>query len=145
MLVLDSGPLSIASVHAKITEIAVDKNYGANATFTGIVRSEGGIEALSFDIYEPLLTAWFNSWQDRAAKEGAYLVMAHSIGNVPVGSSSYISAVLSSQRRVCLELFPLFVEDFKKNAPIWKYDVIASRRIYALERSHALPSAGLLG
>jgi hypothetical protein len=37
------------------------------------------------------------------------------------------------------------VEDFKSNAPIWKYDVINGERIYAYKRSQAIVGAGLLG
>jgi len=43
-----------------------------------------------------------------------------------------------------LRLINEFVEDFKANAPIWKYDVIGGERIYAKERSQAIKGAGLL-
>ena len=42
-----------------------DKNCGALITFTGIVREEGGISALSFDIYEPILRKWLAGWEQR--------------------------------------------------------------------------------
>ena len=37
-----------------------------------------------------------------------------------------------------------FVEDFKANAPIWKYDVKNGERIYAADRSTPMHGAGLL-
>jgi len=55
-----------------------------------------------------------------------------------VHTSSYISAVFSPQRKVALALINDFVEDFKANAPIWKYDVKDGKRIYAQERSTAM-------
>lgn len=119
-------------------------NYGAYITFTGIVRAEKGIEALSFDIHEPLLRRWFEEWQSRAALEGAIVLMAHSRGDVAIHECSYIAAVLSPQRKVGLRMFDEFVEDFKANAPIWKYDVIDSERRYASERSTSLAGAGIL-
>jgi len=70
--------------------------------------------------------------------------MAHSIGDVPINRSSYISAVISPKRRVALELIDEFVEDFKANAPIWKYDVIDGKRIYAKDRSTPMIGAGIL-
>ena len=37
-----------------------------------------------------------------------------------------------------------FVEDFKANAPIWKYDLKNAQRIYAKDRSQAINGAGIL-
>ena len=119
-------------------------NYGAIITFVGVVRDEKGIDGLSFDIYEPILESWFKSWQEKAKKEGAYLLMAHSKGDVLNHTSSYISAVVSPQRKVALKLINDFVEDFKASAPIWKYDLIDGKRVYAKERSMVLKGAGLL-
>ena len=42
------------------------------------------------------------------------------------------------------ELFYEFVEDFKANAPIWKYDVKNGKRIYAEDRSTPMNGSGLL-
>ena len=72
------------------------------------------------------------------------MLFAHSKGDVPVHTSSYVAGVVSPQRKVALRLINEFVEDFKANAPIWKYDVINSERIYAKERSQAINGAGLL-
>ncbi len=121
-----------------------DKNFGAFINFVGIVRDEDKIDGLSFDIYEPILNEWFSSWQERAKQKGAYLLMAHSKGDVLLHQSSYISAVLSPKRRVALELIDEFVEDFKASAPIWKYDLLNGKRIYAKDRSTPLKHSGIL-
>lgn len=121
-----------------------DQNCGALITFTGIVRQEGGISALSFDIYEPILRSWYQNWVDMASKNGAYVLFAHSLGDVKVHECSYVSGIVSKQRKLGLQLINEFVEDFKANAPIWKYDVINGERIYAKDRSHKLSNAGLL-
>jgi len=119
-------------------------NFGAIITFVGVVRDEDGIEGLSFDIYEPILNSWFDSWQQKAKENNAIVLMAHSRGDVLNHTSSYIAAVCSPKRRVALELIDEFVEDFKASAPIWKYDIIKGKRVYALERSTAISGAGLL-
>lgn len=119
-------------------------NYGAFITFTGIVRAEEGIEALSFDIHMPMLQGWFDAWSSRAATEGAIVLMAHSKGDVPIYECSYIAAVLSPKRKVALAMINEFVEDFKAMAPIWKYDVKEGSRIYAQERSTPIAGAGIL-
>lgn len=144
MLEIIDGPLSPKEILAQWYDEEYEANYGAFIPFVGIVREEDGIEALSFDIYEPILKSWFDSWQEKARQRGAKLRMAHSKGDVRVHESSYIAAVLSPQRRVALELIDAFVEDFKANAPIWKYDVIQGERIYAKKRSTPMNGAGLL-
>lgn len=120
-----------------------DKNYGAFVNFAGIVRDENGISGLSFEIYEPLLESWFKGWQKRAKKLNAIVLMAHSKGDVLVHESSYLAAVLSPKRKVALSLINDFVEDFKANAPIWKYDIINGQKIYAKDRSQPVEFAGL--
>jgi len=141
---LYNGPLDVKEIFGRWLDEHSGENYGAFIPFVGIIREEGGIEALSFDIYEPILRSWFDAWQKRAKERGAIVKFAHAIGDVPVHTSSYISAVLSPQRRVALELIDAFVEDFKANAPIWKYDVIDGERIYAEERSTPMDGAGIL-
>ncbi len=144
MLELYKDALPVEEILTKWYQIHKDQNYGAFINFIGIVRDENGIDGLSFDIYEPLLTSWFQAWQEEAKKRGALLLMAHSRGNVYVHESSYIAAVLSPKRRVALEMIDEFVEDFKAKAPIWKYDIIDGERVYADDRSTPLPGSGLL-
>jgi molybdopterin synthase catalytic subunit len=143
-LELHNGSLKVE----KITNSWYDKyknlNYGAIITFIGVVRSENNIDGLSFDIYKPILMKWFESWQERAKKQDAIIMMAHSSGNVPNHTSSYIAGVCSPKRRVALELIDDFVEDFKASAPIWKYDIINGNRKYAKDRSTAIEGAGVL-
>jgi len=138
------GPLDVKEIFGRWLDEEADSNYGAYIPFVGTIRAEDGIEALSFDIYEPVLQSWFDAWQRRAKEQGAVVKMAHAIGDVPVHTSSYISAVFSPKRRVALELIDAFVEDFKANAPIWKYDVKNGKRIYAEDRSTPMDGAGLL-
>ena len=115
-----------------------NSNYGAIVTFIGVVRDENKIDGLSFDIYEPILNSWFDSWQKKANEKDAIVLMAHSRGDVFNHESSYIAAVCSPKRRVALELIDEFVEDFKAQAPIWKYDIINKQRVYAKDRSTAM-------
>ena len=144
MLEIYNGSLHVETILANWYNDIKDKNFGAFIPFIGIVRDEKGIDGLSFDIYEPILNSWFDEWQERAKQEGALLFMAHSRGDVKNHTSSYISAILSPQRKVGLRLINEFVEDFKANAPIWKYDLIDGKRVYAKDRSTPLNGAGLL-
>jgi len=144
MLELHQGDLPVEKITNSWYQKYKLSNYGAIITFIGVVRDEDNIDGLSFDIYEPILNSWFNAWQEKAKKQNAIVLMAHSIGDVLNHESSYIAAVCSPKRRVALEFIDEFVEDFKASAPIWKYDIINSNREYALKRSTAIKGAGLL-
>jgi len=143
-LELFNGSLPVEQITNKWYDDFRLSNFGAIITFVGVVRDEDGIDGLSFDIYEPILNSWFNSWQEKAKVKGAIVLMAHSKGDVLNHTSSYIAAVCSPKRRVSLELIDEFVEDFKASAPIWKYDIINGHRQYALDRSTAIAGAGIL-
>ena len=143
-LELFDGSLDVDAILSKWYKEEAKSNYGAYLPFIGTVRSEDGIDGLSFDIYEPILESWFAAWQEKAKERGAVLKMAHSRGDVMLHESSYIAAVFSAKRRVALEMIEEFVEDFKASAPIWKYDLIDGKRVYAEDRSTAIEGAGLL-
>ncbi|MCX6073173.1 MAG: molybdenum cofactor biosynthesis protein MoaE [Campylobacterales bacterium] len=145
MLELHNGALNVPEILARWYVSEAESNYGAYIPFVGTVRAEDGIEGLSFDLYEPILTSWFDAWVAKVAPLGAVLKMAHSRGDVYLHESSYIAAVFSPKRRVALETIDAFVEDFKASAPIWKYDLKNGERLYALDRSTAIVGAGLLG
>jgi molybdopterin synthase catalytic subunit len=145
MLELYDGALNVPEIITRWYSEESEYNYGAYIPFIGTVREEDGIEGLSFDVYEPILSGWFEAWQTKAEAHGAKLKMAHSRGDVLVHESSYIAAVFSPKRRVALETIEKFVEDFKASAPIWKYDLKNGKRLYAADRSTAIAGAGILG
>ena len=144
MLELYDGSLNVELITNSWYQKYRVSNYGALITFVGIVRDEDGIDGLSFDIYEPILNNWFDTWQKKANENNAIVLMAHSRGDVLNHESSYIAAVCSPKRRVALEMIDEFVEDFKASAPIWKYDIIDGERKYALDRSAKIDGAGIL-
>ena len=132
MVEIYKGGLDVVKIFSKWYNL---KKGGMLLTFTGIVRDDGGVDGLSFDIYEPMLNEWFKKWQDR-------VLMAHSVGDVYVGETSFMCGVYSKHRE--FRLIEEFVEDFKASAPIWKYDLIDNKRIFAYDRSKKLPNAGIL-
>ncbi len=143
-LILCDGALDVNSINSQWFDEFKNSNFGAIITFNGVVRDENSIDGLSFDIYEPILNKWFNDWQKKANEKNAIVLMAHSRGDVLNHESSYIAAVCSPKRRVALEMIDEFVEDFKVAAPIWKYDILDGKRVYAEDRSTAIKGAGIL-
>lgn len=143
-LQLFNGKLPVEDITNAWYDEFKNSNYGAIITFVGVVRDENSIDGLSFDIYEPILNSWFDSWQKKANEKNAIVLMAHSRGDVLNHESSYIAAVCSPKRRVALEMIDEFVEDFKAQAPIWKYDIIDGKRVYAEDRSTKIQGSGIL-
>lgn len=90
------------------------------------------------------MNSWFNAWQEKAKEQNAYLLMAHSRGDVPKPHIKLHCSSSITKRKVALKMINDFVEDFKANAPIWKYDLVDGKRVYAKERSHVLSGFGLL-
>ena len=144
MLELYDGALDVPTILERWYKDEAKSNYGAFIPFVGTIRDEDKIDGLSFDVYEPILESWFESWVDKAKQKGAIIKMAHSRGDVMLHESSYIAAVFSPKRRVALEFIDEFVEDFKASAPIWKSDLKGGERIYAKDRSTAIKGSGLL-
>jgi len=144
MVLIYNGPIDVDNLLSRWYNAEHNKNYGAMVSFVGTIREESGIEALSFDIYRPILEQWFEGWKKKLEEKGAIIAMAHSEGDVPVHKSSFACAIFSPKRRVALEMLDAFVEDFKANAPIWKYDVINGKRVYAKDRSTPMEGSGLL-
>ncbi len=143
-LYIHNGALNTHKIYNTWEKYAIENNCGAISIFTGIVRGENNITHLSFDIYMPLLKSWFDLWQQKANKQQVVLYMAHSQGDVEVGKSSYMCALISKNRKSVLDLYNGFIEDFKANAPIWKYDIINGKRVYAISRSKEIKGARLV-
>lgn len=136
MLVIKQGKLNTQ----ELTKMFETQNMGGIASFAGIVRSDGGVEALSFDIDSALLQNWLDTQKKLFQSE---IFMAHSVGDVYVGEVSFF-CILAHKHRKCIEELHTFVQNFKQDAPIWKYDVIEGKKIYAKDRSNPLPHSGLL-
>ncbi len=139
------GALNTAKLYSKWERLCQEKNAGALCVFTGIVRGEGqNFKGLSFDVHLPLLQTWFSAWEQRGYEVDVKLCMAHAKGDVEVGQSSYMVGLISAHRKEALNMYALFIEDFKHNAPIWKYELKEGQRIYAQDQSHPLKGSGLL-
>lgn len=143
-LFVSQGEININDFFTISNNLAIKYGCGANCTFNGIVRKDNDIDGLFFTIYNPIFIKWFQGWQARANKIGCNLVLAHSIDLVAVGKTSYICSIFSKHRKESLEIFPKFIEDFKKKAPIWKFEIKDGKKTYASKNAYQLPFSGLL-
>ncbi|GHQ13077.1 hypothetical protein JP0058_08310 [Helicobacter pylori] len=108
MLKIIQGALDTDKLLKAYQEEACTKNFGAFCVFVGIVREEGNIQGLSFDIHEALLKTWFEKWHHKAKDLGVVLKMAHSLGDVLIGQSSFLCVLMGKNRKNALELYQFY-------------------------------------
>lgn len=147
LLIMD-GNLPLKTLYARYNRLAKANNNGAVVHFTGFVRQEGEMcqdDGLYFELYEPLLVQWFSKHKERLESQEVLVCMAHSRGFVPIGKSSFSVCLIAKQRASVLGELANFVEDFKQNAPIWKYDSINGKHIFERARAKPLHGSGLFG
>ncbi|AAD06322.1 MOLYBDOPTERIN CONVERTING FACTOR, SUBUNIT 2 [Helicobacter pylori J99] len=144
MLKIVQGALDTDKLLKDYQEEACTKNFGAFCVFVGIVREEGNVQGLSFDIYEALLKTWFEKWRHQPKDLGVVLKMAHSVGDVLIRHSSFLCVLMGANTKNALKLYEYFFKNFKRNAPIWKCYLSDNERIYAKKKDHLLKGSGLL-
>ncbi len=105
---------------------------GAVLCFDGIVRAtENGrpIAALNYEVYEPMASRQLHTLcEDVLARFGLLSVQTwHSRGRVPVGACSFRLRIAAQHRTEALQAMTDFIERLKRDVPIWKTPVYATR------------------
>ncbi|MFZ1362940.1 MAG: molybdenum cofactor biosynthesis protein MoaE [Candidatus Nanopelagicales bacterium] len=105
-------------------EFVSDGEFGAVATFLGVVRNHDGgrkVDRLEYsshpsadDVLHELALA-----ASRAPGVGR-IAISHRIGNLEVGDIALVAAVSSAHRGVAFEMIANLVEVVKAQLPIWK-------------------------
>lgn len=95
---------------------------GAIATFTGLVRSDDGVDAMTLEHYpgmtEAALEALITEAKARWALEGARIV--HRVGRLEVGARIVFVGTASAHRKDALEACAFLIDRLKTDAPFWK-------------------------
>jgi molybdopterin synthase catalytic subunit len=100
---------------------------GGIASFTGIVRADGGLKALHLDHY-PAMTA---AQLERVAAEAAErwpllgLTVIHRFGTLEVGERIVFVGTASVSRVPALEACAFLIDWLKVAAPFWKREIHA--------------------
>jgi len=98
---------------------------GGVASFTGIVRGDGGISALHLDHYPAMTLAQM----ERVAAEAAArwpllgLTVIHRFGTLKVGERIVFVGTASESRVPALEACAFLIDWLKVSAPFWKREV----------------------
>jgi len=98
---------------------------GGIASFTGIVRADGGLTALHLDHYPAMTTAQL----ERVAAEAAArwplmgLTVIHRFGTLAVGERIVFVGTVSKSRVPALEACAFLIDWLKVAAPFWKREM----------------------
>jgi molybdopterin synthase catalytic subunit len=95
---------------------------GGIASFTGLVRDDGGLEALHLEHYPAMTQAQVAAVVDEAATRWPLLgvTVIHRFGTLPVGARIVFVGTASSHRTAALESCAFLIDWLKVAAPFWK-------------------------
>jgi molybdopterin synthase catalytic subunit len=103
--------------------LSVD-NAGALVAFTGIVRSDDGLAALTIEHYPGMTEREIARHVDEAARRWPLLgvVIIHRIGRLAPGERIVLVAVASAHRKSAFDAAEFLIDYLKARAPFWKQE-----------------------
>ena len=98
---------------------------GGIASFTGLVRDDGGLEALHLEHYPAMTQAQVRVVVEEAAARWPLLgvTVIHRFGTLPVGARIVFVGTASSHRVAALESCAFLIDWLKVSAPFWKQEI----------------------
>jgi len=119
------------------TEALEGLGAGAVATFTGLVRGDDGVDAMTLEHYpgmtEAALEALVVDAQARWSLAGARIV--HRVGGLEVGARIVFVGTASAHRKDALEACAFLIDRLKTDAPFWKKEDRAGAESWVAARA----------
>jgi molybdopterin synthase catalytic subunit len=115
---ISNEPIDSASELAALGKLG----GGAVASFTGIVRGDGGTTAIELEHYPAMTEASLVALMDEAVLRWSLLggVLVHRIGIIAVGEPVVVVGTAASHRAEALESCAFLIDRLKTEAPFWK-------------------------
>ncbi|MBC2777289.1 molybdenum cofactor biosynthesis protein MoaE [Parasphingopyxis marina] len=103
---------------------------GAVATFTGLVRGEGGIRTMGLEHYPGMTEKALGGIADQAAARWALagVTIIHRVGRLGPGARIVFVGTASHHRRDAIEAMHFIIDWLKTDAPFWKREEFADGR-----------------
>lgn len=97
---------------------------GAVASFTGIVRGDGRLRALTLDHYPAMTEAAMAEIAAEADRRWPLIggTVIHRVGRLAPGARIVLVAVASAHRHAALEACAFLIDWLKTRAPFWKQE-----------------------
>lgn len=115
--------VSIDAIDAAVELASLAKlGGGAVASFTGIVRNDGGVVAIELEHYPAMTEASLWALMDEAVARWSLLggVLIHRAGYIAVGETIVLVGTAASHRAEALEACSFLIDRLKTNTPFWK-------------------------
>lgn len=112
-------------VSDEIAALTADQpTTGAVATFTGYVRGDDGLTALTLEHYPGMTEREIARIATDAAKRWSLtgLTIIHRVGRLEVGARIVLVAVASAHRGSAFEACEFLMDYLKTRAPFWKQE-----------------------
>ncbi len=95
---------------------------GAVATFTGIVRADDGVAAMSLEHYPGMTEKALRALADEAQARWplSAVIVIHRVGTLHAGDRIVFVGTASAHRAAALESCAFLIDRLKTDAPFWK-------------------------
>ncbi len=125
------------SLDAEIAALTADGDPGAVASFTGHVRKEGDLAALTLEHYPHMTESEIARMVDEAAARWPLtgVTVIHRIDRLPPGARIVLVAVASSHRKAAFEACEFLMDFLKTRAPFWKEETRGGRAQWVAARA----------
>jgi molybdopterin synthase catalytic subunit len=108
---------------------------GAVASFTGLVRGDGGLIELTLEHYPGMTEAALQRLADTAMSRWALggVTIIHRVGSMTPGERIVFVGTASPHRAAALEACSFLIDRLKTDAPFWKQERFADGRALWVE------------
>jgi molybdopterin synthase catalytic subunit len=98
---------------------------GAVASFTGLVRDDGGLTALRLEHYPGMTHSRIEAIVAQACERWPLIgvTVIHRFGEMPVGDRIVFVGTASAHRVAALEACAFLIDWLKVSAPFWKQEI----------------------
>ena len=120
--------LASVSAGAVLNELGASDEAGAQVSFTGIVRDDGGLDYMEIEHYPAMTEAAIEKYATEAMQRWALLdcVVIHRHGRLKPGEMIMMVITTAPHRVAAFEAAEFLMDYLKSRAPFWKKEVLSS-------------------
>ncbi len=136
---IDAAPIELGVEVAALEE----RGAGAVATFTGVVRGNGGVTALELEHYPGMTEGALIGLAEAASERWNLLgvTIVHRIGRMEVGERIVFVGTAAQHRREALDACAFLIDRLKTDAPFWKREHLGERSRWVDARASDVEAA----
>lgn len=112
-------------------------DVGAVASFTGLVRGDDGVRALTLEHYPGMTEKALAALAEAAASRWplAGIIVVHRIGRLDRGARIVFVGTASAHRSAALDSCAFLIDRLKTDAPFWKSEDLGAEQRWVAARA----------